>query len=105
MFVLEYQDREESQTALTVFVSDYDIKIPYAAKKSVSPAKIADELDQIIGFECTGYQRAELSTEKNAYLTRGYMFTCHNQKNYRHSASEIRSAVRSIIETLKEERV
>ena len=101
MFVIEY--KTDKQNDLIVFVSESDIRIPYT-NKFLRPAKIADGLNKIIGLECTGYERAEVSTEKHAYLVRGYKLLCHNQGNYRHTASEIRSAVvRSIIETLKEE--
>ena len=100
MFVTEYKDEE--RTSMFVFVSDSDIRKPFK-HEFIQPAKIANELNAIIGLQCTGYKRAETSTEKHAYLIRGYMFNCHNQGNYRHTASEIRSAVRSIIETLKEE--
>lgn len=102
MVTIGYQDSGDMQLKISVFVSDYDLKIPYAAKEYISLAKIAEELNQIIGLVCTGYHRAELSTEQHAYLTRGYIFTCCNQANYRHSSSEMRSVVRSIIETLKE---
>lgn len=100
MFVIEYNEQND----LIVFVSESDIRIPYK-NKFLRPAKIADELNEIIGLERTGYERAEVSTERHAYLVRGYKLLCHNQGNYRHTASEIRSAVRSIIETLKEEEV
>lgn len=100
MFVIEY--KTDKQNDLIVFVSESDIRIPYE-HKTIRPAKIADELNEIIGLECTGYERAEVSTEEHAYLVRGYKLLCHNQGNYRHTASEVRSAVRSIIETLKEE--
>lgn len=96
MFVIEHKND------LIVFVSDSDIRIPYRIK-FVKPAKIADELNTIIGLECTGYERAKVSMERHAYLLSGYKLLCHNQGNYMHTASEIRSAVRSIIETLKEE--
>lgn len=98
MFVIGYNEQND----LIVFVSEWDIRIPYK-NKLMQPAKIADELNQIIGLECTGYERAEVSTERHAYLVRGYKLLCHNQGNYRHTASEIRSAVRSIIEILIEE--
>lgn len=102
MFVIKYKTDEQND--LIVFVSDSDIRIPYK-NKFVRLEKIANELNEIIGIECTGYKRAEVSTERHAYLVRGYKLLCHNQGNYRHTASEIRSAVRSIIETLKEEEV
>lgn len=100
MFVIEYKTDEHNY--LIVFVSERDIRIPYE-HKTIRPAKIADELNAIIGLECTSYERAEVSTERHAYLVRGYKFTCHCQKNYHHTASEVRSYVRSVIETLNEE--